>query len=116
MSELVEQLSPLEAAERADEDNAFREVFNTAAGKRVLFWMLEQCAIYRDPDCGESTHLTSGVMGEQRIGRKLIAKLDAIDPRNYPALLLAVAEDKAMKRAASERAAQSKEQDDDDAA
>ena len=114
MSELAEQLSPQEAAERADLDQAFREVFKTAAGKRVLFWMLEQCAIYRDPDCGEFTHGTSGIVGEQRVGRKLIAKLDELDARNYPTLLLAVAEDKAMKRAALERAAQ--QEDDDDAA
>ncbi len=46
MSDLAEQLSPQDAAERADLDEAFREVFKTAAGKSVLFWMLEQCAIY----------------------------------------------------------------------
>lgn len=114
MTDLAEQLSPQDAAERADLDEAFREVFKTASGKRVLFWMLEQCAIYRDPDCGELTHATSAIVGEQRVGRKLIAKLDELDPRNYPALLLAVADDKAMKRAALERAAQ--QEDDDDAA
>ena len=113
MSELVEQLSPLEAAERADEDNAFREVFNTAAGKRVLFWMLEQCAIYQDAFTGDD-NATNYTLGRQSSGRKLIDKLDELDPRNYPALLLAVADDKAMKRAALERAAQ--QEDDDDAA
>lgn len=114
MDELTEQLTPQAAAERADLDQAFREVFATASGKRVLFWVLEQCAIYRDPDCGESTHATSGIVGEQRVGRKLIAKLDELDARNYPVLLLAVAEDKAMKRAAQDLASQQK--DDDDAA
>ena len=32
---------------------AFREVFSTASGKRVLFWMLEQCAIYGEAYAGE---------------------------------------------------------------
>lgn len=113
MSDLTEQLSPLEAAERADLEAAFREVFATASGKRVLFWMLEQCAIYQDAYTGED-NATNYTLGQQASGRKLIAKLDELDPRNYPTLLLAVAQDKAMKRAALERAAQ--QEDDDDAA
>ena len=113
MSELAEQLSPQEAAERADLDEAFREVFKTASGKRVLFWMLEQCAIYQDAYTGDD-NATNYTLGLQAGGRKLIAKLDELDPRNYPTLLLAVADDKAMKRAALERAAQ--QEDDDDAA
>ena len=113
MSELAEQLSPQEAAERADLDDAFREVFKMAAGKRVLFWMLEQCAIYQDAFTGDD-NATNYTLGQQASGRKLIAKLDELDHRNYPTLLLAVAQDKAMKRAALERAAQ--QEDDDDAA
>ena len=113
MSDLAEQLSPQDAAERADLDEAFREVFKTASGKRVLFWMLEQCAIYQDAFTGDD-NATNYTLGRQSSGRKLIDKLDELDPRNYPALLLAVADDKAMKRAALERAAQ--QEDDDDAA
>ncbi len=113
MSDLIEQLSPQEAAERADLDEAFREVFKSAAGKRVLFWMLEQCAIYSDAFTGDD-NATNYTLGLQGAGRKLIAKLDQLDPRYYPTLLLAVADDKAMKRAALERAAQ--QEDDDDAA
>lgn len=113
MSELAEQLSPQDKAERADLDQAFNEVFKTASGKRVLFWMLEQCAIYQDAWTGDD-NATNYKLGQQASGRKLIEKLDELDPRNYPALLLAVADDKAMKRAALERAAQ--QEDDDDAA
>lgn len=113
MSDLSEQLSPEQAAERADLDQAFREVFTSASGKRVLFWMLEQCAIYEDAYTGDD-NATNYRLGQQASGRKLIAKLDELDPRNYAALLLAVADDKAMKRAALERAAQ--QEDDDDAA
>ena len=113
MTDLVEQLSPLETAERSDVDQAFNEVFKTAAGKRVLFWMLEQCAIYQDAYTGDD-NATNYTLGLQAGGRKLIGKLDELDPRNYPALLLAVADDKAMKRAALERATQ--QEDDDDAA
>jgi hypothetical protein len=116
MVDLTEYLSPLDTVEREELDKAFRQVFATAGGKRVLFWMLEQASIYRDPDCGENTHLTAGVVGEQRVGRKLIAMLDDIDPRMYPQLVIDRAEIKAIDKAnADARAAkQEKENDHED--
>ncbi|MGJ5032275.1 hypothetical protein ACQR1I_35935 [Bradyrhizobium sp. HKCCYLS2038] len=92
---------------------AFRELLATAAGKRVLFWVLEQCAIYRDAFCGEMTAATNYTLGQQSSGRKIIAKLDEIDPRLYPALLAQVAEIREMDRAAAKATAEKKESDDD---
>lgn len=113
MTELAEQLSPQEAAERADLNAAFHAVFQTGEGRRVMFWMLEQCAVYGNAFTGDDA-ATNYTLGLQAAGRKLIAKLDELDPRMYPQLLLAVADDKAMKRAAMERATQ--QEDDPDAA
>lgn len=114
MSELNEQLSPAEQFERDALNAAFREVFATAAGKRVLFWMLEQCAIYQDAFSGDN-NATNYSLGLQAAGRKLIERLDQLDPRFYPSMLLAVADLKAMDRAAAARAAKQENDDDDDA-
>ncbi|MDX0262428.1 hypothetical protein GOC60_14690 [Sinorhizobium meliloti] len=115
MADLSEQPSAHEEFEREEVTRAFRDVFATASGKRVLFWILEQSAIYRDPDCGENTHGTSTVIGEQRVGRKLIDLLDQLDPRLYPRLLLDIADLKAMDKAAANRAAKQEGEDDEDA-
>lgn len=98
--------------ELAEIEAAFREVFKLAQGKRVLFWMLEQCAIYQDGFTGDN-NATNYTLGRQSSGRRLIEKLDQIDPRFYPQLLLDIAEIRAMDRAAADRAAQT--EDDDDA-
>ncbi|RJT42002.1 hypothetical protein D3227_04805 [Mesorhizobium waimense] len=101
MSDLSEQLSPQEQSERDELARAFAEVFALAAGKRVLFWMLEQCAIYADPFASENTNATNYSLGLQAAGRKLISKLDEVDPRFYPRLLLEIANLRAMDRAAA---------------
>ncbi|RUX08057.1 MAG: hypothetical protein E5V51_00205 [Mesorhizobium sp.] len=98
--DLSEQLSPQEQSEREEMTKAFREVLATASGKRVLFWVLEQAAIYTDPFAGENTNGTNYSLGQQSAGRKLISKFDEIDPRIYPRLLLDVADLKAMALAA----------------
>ncbi len=108
---LTENMTTAEQAERQEIDRAFRTVFTTAEGKRVLFWMLEQCAIYQDAFTGEN-NVTNYTLGLQAGGRKLIAKLDELDPRNYPTLLLDVADQKATTRAAIEQAAKTKDDDD----
>jgi hypothetical protein len=91
---------------------AFREVFSTASGKRVLFWLLEQCAIYGEAYAGELVNATHYTLGRQGVGRRLIAELDRIDPTLYPRLLLAIADLKANDRAAAaSRAADEEGQD-----
>jgi hypothetical protein len=111
--ELSEQLSPIEAFEREELARAFHGILSDAAGKRVLFWVLEQCAIYADPFAGESTNATNYSLGLQAVGRKLISKFDEIDPRLYPRLLLDIAELKAMDRAAVARATEKEEEDEE---
>lgn len=114
MSDLTESLTPQQESERLRLNRAFSEVFRTDAGKRVLFWLLEQAAIYEDAFAGDQSNATNYTLGRQSNGRRLIAKLDEIDPRFYPQLLLAVAELNAMDRAAASRAANSGEDDEDE--
>ncbi|UVD59028.1 hypothetical protein NE852_12920 [Rhizobium sp. Pop5] len=110
MSELDENLTPAERRERDVLAAAFREVFLLPSGKRVLFWMLEQCAIYREAFAGEAVSATHYALGLQGAGRKLIAKLDEIDQRFYPSLLLEIATIKAIDR---EVATNMRSEDDD---
>jgi hypothetical protein len=111
--DLKEQLSPLETIEREELSKAFRDVFATAAGKRVLFWMLEQCAIYQDAYAGDN-NATNYTLGRQSVGRRLIGMLDQIDPRLYPKLLLAVADLKLIDRAAAQRGSHQEEEEDEE--
>lgn len=112
MSDVKEQLSPLEQIARDELNGAFRSVFASPDGKRVLFWILEQCAIYQDAWSGEN-NATNYQLGRQASGRRLIEKLDEIDPRIYPQLLLDIADIKAMDRAAADKLSNNEGSDDD---
>jgi len=115
MSDFSEQPSAPHDFEREELAKAFREVFSLASGKRVLFWMLEQCSIYQEAYAGEMTNATNYTLGLQGAGRRLIGKLDQIDPTMYPKLLLAIADLKATEQAAAKRAAGSEEGEEYDA-
>lgn len=112
MTEFTDQPSAEEQFASEELARAYREVFATAAGKRVLFDILEGCAIYQDAFTGDD-NATNYTLGKQAGGRRLISTLDAIDPRLYPRLLLDIADLKAMDLAAARRAAQT--EDDEDA-
>lgn len=96
--------------EHADLLEAFKAVLATPQGKRVLFWVLEQAAIYRDAFSGDSAP-TNYMLGQQAVGRRLIGVMDEIDPRTYPRLLLDIADLDAMQRAATAH----EEEDEDEA-
>ncbi|CAA2140463.1 hypothetical protein [Hyphomicrobium sp. ghe19] len=113
--DLTEQLSPAQIIERDEMSRAFNEVFALSSGKRVLFWMLEQCAIYRDAYTGESAS-TNYALGQQSAGRMLIAKLDEIDPQLYPTLLIAMKDIRDADKAAAQSLAEKMEPEDDDEA
>lgn len=113
MDDLSEQLSPIEAFEREELAKSFRGVLSSEEGKRVLFWVLEQAAIYADAFAGENTNATNYSLGLQAVGRKLISKFDEVDPRLYPRLLLDVADLKAMDRAAVEARKTEDEEDEE---
>ncbi len=91
--------------------DAFRALLSDAAGQRVLFWILEQSSMYADAFTGDP-HSTNYMLGQQSVGRRMIAQMDAIDPQFYPQLLIDHAEIRSRDAAASE--ALNPENDDDD--
>lgn len=103
-------MTEIETEEQAEQDldEALRALMTHEQGKRVIFWVLEQAAIYRDPFAGNA-EATNYLLGAQSIGRRIIQRLDSIDARIYPHLLLEMADMMEMKRAA----AQNNEDDDD---
>lgn len=110
MSDATEQLSPVEQAERDELSRSYGEVFKSASGKRVLFDMLEMCGVYDLAFTGEN-NATNFRLGMQEAGKRLISRLDEIDARLYPQLLLAIADFREMTKAAI--AAQQETEDDD---
>jgi hypothetical protein len=113
MTDLSEQLSQQQKVERDELAKAFRHVLSDARGKRVLFWILEQCAIYQDAFSADND-VTNYTLGQQASGRKVIAQMDAIDPRLYPQLLVDRAEIRERDRAAAKAMAKNQEQEDDE--
>jgi len=71
-------------------DAAFRDILTTEAGRRVVFWMMEQGSIYSDPFAGNDS-ITNYTIGGQAPTRRLIERLNVIEPRLYPQLLLDMA-------------------------
>lgn len=112
MSELTEQLSPGQAYERDELHRAFRRLLATVDGKRVVYWMLAQCAIYQDAFALE-TNVTNYTLGRQAAGRVVIGKLDEIEPRLYPQLLMDIAEIQEVDRAAVKALSANEGNDDD---
>ncbi|MGL4198044.1 MAG: hypothetical protein ACRCSX_09805 [Allorhizobium sp.] len=102
----------LEEIERDKLHTSFSELLATEAGRRVIYWTLEQCAIYRDAYTGDDA-ATNYTLGMQASGRKLISEIDAINPRFYPQLLLDISELRDRDRAAAEATNQPENDDDD---
>lgn len=96
-----------------DTSEALKAVLSTPAGKRVLFWILSECSIYRSAYAGELAAATNFELGRQDVGRRIIQRMDEIDPRIYPQLLLDVADIREMERAARKAAGQTAENDDE---
>ena len=111
MDDLNTSSAKAEERERDELRAAFAAVLSVAQGKRVLFWVLEQAAIYRDAYSGNDG-ATNYILGQQAVGRKLIGMMDDLDPRTYPKLLMDIADIKAMDRAG---AAMDQQEDDEDA-
>lgn len=105
-------LPSLDGIQREKLHNSFRELLSTEAGRRVIYWVLEQCSIYRDAYTGDNA-ATNYTLGQQASGRRLISEIDAIDPRFYPQLLLDIAELRDRDRAAAETIDKPENDDDD---
>lgn len=107
-------MNALDTIERDKLHTSFRELLGTEAGRRVIYWTLEQCAIYRDAYTGDDA-ATNYTLGMQASGRRVIAEIDAINPRFYPQLLLDISELRDRDRAAAQAIDNPEDDDDDDA-
>lgn len=114
MDDVSEELSTADKISRDAIEAAFRDVFATHAGKRVLYWMLEQCGMYEAAFTGEAAS-TNFILGKQEVGRRVVGKLDEINPQFYPQLLLTIAEIRDRERAAAEAIDNPENEDNDDA-
>ena len=91
--------------------DAFRQVLSLPSGKRVLFWVLEQCAIYSDGYTGD-TNSTNYVLGQQAVGKRIVLELDTIDPLIYPNMLLDIAKLKNEEKILAQRGDEQEQEDD----
>ncbi len=67
-------------------------IIETVEGKRFIYWLLDRCAMYRDAFGGAGmADVTHHSLGRQSVGRMLVNKLDEINPRLFPRLLLEMA-------------------------
>lgn len=110
---LLENLSPAEKYERDKLDGAFRALLRMEEGRRVLFWLLENAALYDDPFAVDEAY-TNYRIGAQSIARRLIIKLNEIDPRLYPQLMLDAADVREKDRAAMKALSENQESEEDE--
>lgn len=111
---MTETLTQAEQAERDELAKAYAAVFNTADGKRVLFDVLEMCGMYGVAFTGDN-NATNFRLGMQEAGKRIVGRLNEIDARFYPQLLLTIAELREINKAAREAANKGSEDNDIDA-
>jgi hypothetical protein len=113
MAEPQEDMTPEEEARQNDIDDAITALIKTQPGKLLIFYFLELCAIYEDAFIGEMEQATAYVLGRQSIGRRFIERLNSLDARHYPRLLLDVAELEETRRAVLRKNKENNEDEED---
>jgi hypothetical protein len=108
-----EALSLEETVAKNALNDAFRAVFATVAGKRVLFHLIARGSPYQDAFTGDDA-ATNYTLGRKRQALELIADLNEIDERLYPQLLLAMADIREMDRAIARKQSAQQESEDDE--
>lgn len=81
-----------------DLDEATRFVLSHAMARRFLWWVLEQCGLFRASFSGNSS--TFFAEGERNIGLKIISQLDGVNPTAFPKLMFDMAADEEARRTA----------------
>ncbi len=100
------------AREEADLLEAFRLMMETAWGKRVVFWLLGRAGLYASAfETNEAVERYR--LGRQSIGLEILQKLDLVDARLYPRLLLERGEARELERAARQAGGKPTEDGDD---
>jgi hypothetical protein len=90
MSKLEEKPSDWQKLQQEQIALDLEAVLRTDEGRRLIVWFLSLCNIepLQSAYKGEHAEATNFCLGEQNVGLKLIAQLDAISPIVYPQLLL----------------------------
>ncbi|MBS1165340.1 MAG: hypothetical protein H6R00_1365 [Proteobacteria bacterium] len=88
------------AQEEADLRDAFRLMMETAEGKRVVFWLLGRAGLYANAFDAGSEAAERYRLGRQSLGLEILQKLDLVDARLYPRLLLERGEARELERSA----------------
>jgi hypothetical protein len=101
------------AQEEADLLDAFRLMMETAEGKRVVFWLLGRAGLYANAFDAGSEAAERYRLGRQSLGLEILQKLDRVDARLYPRLLLERGEAKELERVARVTGARQTEDGDD---
>jgi len=70
---------------------AFRAVMATREGRQYVWWLLEQCGIFRTSFTGNSTTFFNE--GQRNVGLVLIADINAACPEQYIVMLTEAKED-----------------------
>lgn len=95
-------------------NSSLRKLLGDADGRRVLFWILGEAGLYRDAFQGDNHAMTDYALGGQNIGRRIIGRMDALDARLYPKLLLDMADQIELDRRAAAAVAAARNEDDED--
>lgn len=90
--QLTEKLSKGQELVRDRVTLDLEAVLRLPQGRRVLLMVLEQCGVYRNAYTGDRA-ATDFRLGEQNVGLWLISQIEAVDPIEYPALLMERARD-----------------------
>lgn len=67
-------------------EEAYKKILATEEGKTVLWDLLSYAEIYGDAFTGNSS--TFYKLGLQRVGKRVIERINALDPKAYAKLLL----------------------------
>lgn len=67
-------------------EEAYKKVLATEEGKTLIWDLLSYAEIYGDAFTGNST--TFYKLGLQRVGKRIIERINALDPKAYAKLLL----------------------------
>jgi hypothetical protein len=78
--EAFDRMQELADAERVQ---ALRDVLATLAGRRVLWWLLEQCHLYHQSWSPGQADRTAFLEGERSIGLRLLDQIERVGPLRY---------------------------------
>lgn len=68
--------------EAAKINAGFAQALDTQSGRAMLWWILEQCALFQQSHSGNALH-TAFACGKKEIGLFLVGRIEAVDPAGF---------------------------------